>query len=66
MVLLLWNFFAVCVSYLSVMLYCLYLTALWSSVGEALGSLVCGSFLCFCPFPIWCPVSGVVFDCIDS
>ena len=23
-------------------------------------------FLCFCHFPMWCPGSGVVFDCIDS
>ena len=23
-------------------------------------------FLCFCHFPIGCPRSGVVFDCIDS
>ena len=23
-------------------------------------------FLVFCHFPIWCPMSGVVFDCIDS
>ena len=30
------------------------------------GSLVCDVFLCFCDFPIWCPASGVVFDCIDS
>ena len=22
--------------------------------------------LCFCHFPMWCPGSGVVLDCIDS
>ena len=22
-------------------------------------------FVCFCHFPIWCPGSDVVFDCID-
>ena len=22
-------------------------------------------FVCFCHFPLWCPGSGVVFDCID-
>ena len=34
--------------------------------GLPLGSPVCDVFLCFCHFPIWCPGSGVVFDCIDS
>ena len=29
-------------------------------------SLVFGVFLCFCHFPMWCPGSGVVLDCIDS
>ena len=29
-------------------------------------SFVCDFFLCFCHFLIWCPGSGVVFDCIDS
>ena len=23
-------------------------------------------FLCFCHFPMWCPGSGVVLNCIDS
>ena len=31
-----------------------------------LGSLVCDVFLCFRHFPILCPGSGVVLDCIDS
>ena len=31
-----------------------------------LGILVSDIFLCFCHFPIGCPRSGVVFDCIDS
>ena len=30
-----------------------------------LSSLVCHVFLCFCHFPIWCSVSGMVLDCID-
>ena len=34
--------------------------------GWPLGSLVCDVFLCFCHFPMWCPGSGVVLDCIDS
>ena len=27
---------------------------------------VCDVSLCFCHFPVWCPRSGVVLDCIDS
>ena len=34
--------------------------------GLTLGSLVFDVFLCFCHFSMWCPVSGVVLDCIDS
>ena len=35
--------------------------------GLPLGSLVCDVFfLCFSQFPMWCPWSGVVLDCIDS
>ena len=29
-------------------------------------ALVCDVFLCFYHFPMWCPGSGVVLDCIDS
>ena len=29
-------------------------------------SLECDVFLCYCNFPIWCPESGEVFDCMDS
>ena len=52
----------------SVMLSCLFIAALWSPAGKgwALGSLMCGVFLCFCHFPIGCPDSGVVLDYIDS
>ena len=32
--------------------------------GLPLGSLVCDVFLCFCHFPMWCPGSDVVPDCI--
>ena len=35
-------------------------------VGSNFGSLVCDVFLCFCHFPMWCPWSGAVLDCIDS
>ena len=33
---------------------------------DLFGSLVCDVFLCFCRFPMWCPGSDVVLDCIDS
>ena len=33
--------------------------------GLPLGSLVCDVLVCFCHFPMWCPGSGVVLDCID-
>ena len=49
-----------------VMLSCLFLAALWSPAGRGwpLGSLVCGVFLYFCCFSMWCPRSGVVLGCI--
>ena len=31
-----------------------------------LGFIECDVILCFCHFPIRCPGSGVVLDCIDS
>ena len=59
-VLLLWIFFIICV--------CLFLAAFWSTAWKGLTSwLPC--ILCFlvsCYLPIYCPRSGVVFDCIDS
>ena len=33
---------------------------------RSLNSPKCDVFLCFCHFPIWCPGSGAVLDCIDS
>ena len=49
-------------------LSCLCHAALWSPAGKRLtfGSPVCFVFLCFCPFPIQYPGSGVGLDCIDS
>ena len=29
-------------------------------------ALVCDVYLCLCHFPMSCPGSGVVLDCIDS
>ena len=51
-----------------VMLHCLFNGALWSPAGKALTSwLSCmWSFVVFCHFPLWCPVSDVVLDCVDS
>ena len=51
-----------------VMLLRPFIAALWSLAGKGLafGSLVCDVFLCYCHFPMWCPGSGVVLDCIDS
>ena len=45
-----------------VILSCLFIVALWSPVGY----LVCDVLLCFRHFPMWCPGSGVVLDCIAS
>ena len=66
--LLLWIFLVICSSCFS-LLYCLYV--LWSSVVTSwesadLLALVRNVFFCFCHFPIWCPRSGVVLDCINS
>ena len=47
----------------------LFLVALWSLAGKGLSSwlfFVCHFFFGFCHFPILCPRSGVVFDCIYS
>ena len=37
-----------------------------SSQASLNANAICDVFLCFCHFPMWCPGSGVVFDCIDS
>ena len=34
--------------------------------GRSFGFLARDVFLSLCHFSIWCPGSGVVFDCIDS
>ena len=50
------------------MLSRLFIAALWSVTGKRadLLALDCDVKLCDCYFPIWCPVSGVVLDCMDS
>ena len=46
----------------------LFIAALWSPAGKGLtSSLACIlSSLMFGHFPMWCPGSGVVLDCINS
>ena len=51
--------------FVSVMLLCLFIAALWSPAGKGLTSCV-WCFLVLCHFPMWCPGAGVVLDCIDS
>ena len=48
-----------------VMLTCLFLAALWWPAEKDVTSWL-SCMWCFCHVLIWCPVSGVVFDCIDS
>ena len=57
-----------CIFFCLFRLGCLFLAALWSPVRKGLTSWlsVCDVSLCFCHFPIWCPRSGVVLDCIHS
>ena len=61
-VLLLWIYFLSFPSVISAF------AALWSPVRKGLTSwlYVCDVSLCFCHFPIWCPRSGEVLDCIKS
>ena len=58
------------VSCVSVILFCVFLTALWSPAEKGLTSwlsfLYVMFFLCLCHFLIWCPGPDVVFHCVDS
>ena len=48
-----------------VMFSVLFIVALRSPAGKGLTSWrVCGVLLCACLFPMWCPVSGAVLDCM--
>ena len=49
-------------------LSCMCPAAKWSPTGKGLNSrrFCIDVFLCFCHFPLRCPGSGVVPDCIDS
>ena len=51
-----------------VMISCLFIAALWLPAGKGLTlALLYLMFSCFfCHFPILCPQTGVVHDCIDS
>ena len=44
---------------------CMFLVALWPPAGRG-WPLVCGVFLCFYCFPMWCPGLGVVLGRINS
>ena len=64
-VLLLWIIFVIYISCLSCFLVCsLQPCGHLLGTGWPLGSLVYDVFV-FCHFPMLCPVSGVVLDCID-
>ena len=64
---LLWIIFVISVSCLSCFLVCsLQPCGHLLGKGWPRGSLICDVLLCFCHFPMWCPGSGVVLDCIDS
>ena len=53
-----------------VMLSCLLIAALWSPAGKGLASwpscMLCFIVFFFFHFPMCCPGSGVVLDCIHS
>ena len=55
--------FRVCHGFLSV--HCSLVVTCW--VRDSILALLCVMFYCvYCHFPMWCPGSGVVLDCIDS
>ena len=64
-VLLLWILFVICVSSHTVLSVPCSLVVTCRRRADLL-ALLYDAFLCFCHFPIWCPGSGVVFDCMDS
>ena len=43
-----------------------FVTFLYGVSGQVRYLIVLIPSTCFCQFPIWCPGSGEVFDCIDS
>ena len=47
-----------------IMLFRLFIAALWSPAEKGLASWLL--LVMFCHFPMWYPGSGVVLDCIDS
>ena len=63
-----YHFCYLCFVFDFVILFCLFLAALWSPAGKGLTSWLSyvWCFLAFCHFPIRCPGSGVVLDRIDS
>ena len=61
-------FCRLCFVFVFVILPCLFMQPCGHLMGKnwSNGPLVCNVILVFCHFPIWCPGSGVVLDCIDS
>ena len=53
-----------CHAFLSV--HCSLVVICWERAGLLALKIVCCVLLCFCHFPMWCPGTGDVLDCIDS
>ena len=56
--------FMSCVRHAIASVHCCLVATFWEKAG--LLALVFDVYLCFCHYPMWYPVSGVVLDCIDS
>ena len=56
--------FMSCVCHAFVSVHCCLVVTCWER--SDLLNLVCDVWLYFGHFPMWCPGSGVVLDCVDS
>ena len=56
--------FMSCVCHAFASVHCCLVVTCWERAD--LLALIYDVKLCFCLFPMWYPVSGVVLDCIDS
>ena len=57
--------FRVCLCHTVLSITCSLVVTCWGK-DWLLGSLVRDVLLCLCQFPIWCPGSGLVHECVDS